>query len=62
MADNSTFDPGTGGDTYRSKDRAGVKTEIVGLDIGIGGTETLMTAAALADTTRTRPRHRGPGC
>jgi hypothetical protein len=51
MADNSTFDPGTGGDTYRSKDRAGVKTEIVGLDIGIGGTETLMTAAALADTT-----------
>jgi hypothetical protein len=51
MADNSVFDPGTGGDTYRSKDRAGVKTEIVGLDIGIGGTETLMTAAALADTT-----------
>jgi hypothetical protein len=51
LADNSTFDPGTGGDTYRSKDRAGVKTEIVGLDIGIGGTETLMTAAALADTT-----------
>jgi hypothetical protein len=51
MADNSTFDPGAGGDTYRSKDRAGVKTEIVGLDIGIGGTETLMTAAALADTT-----------
>jgi hypothetical protein len=51
LSDNSTFDPGTGGDTYRSKDRAGVKTEIVGLDIGIGGTETLMTAAALADTT-----------
>jgi hypothetical protein len=51
MADNSVFDPGTGGDTYRSKDRAGVKTEIVGLDIGIGGSETLMTAAALADTT-----------
>jgi hypothetical protein len=51
MADNSVFDPGAGGDTYRSKDRAGVKTEIVGLDIGIGGTETLMTAAALADTT-----------
>jgi hypothetical protein len=51
MADNSVFDPGAGGDTYRSKDRAGIKTEIVGLDIGIGGTETLMTAAALADTT-----------
>jgi hypothetical protein len=51
LTDNSVFDPGTGGDTYRSKDRAGVKTEIVGLDIGIGGTETLMTAAALADTT-----------
>jgi hypothetical protein len=52
LADNSVFDPGTGGDTYRSKDRAGVKTEITGLDINIGGgSEVLQTAAALADTT-----------
>lgn len=51
MSDNSVADPGAGGDTFRTKDRAGVKTEIVGLDIGIGGSETLMTAAALADAT-----------
>jgi hypothetical protein len=40
MADNTTL-PGTG-ETVRDKDRAGVKTQIVGLDLGIGGTETLM--------------------
>src|SRR5690348_5917081 len=46
MSDNSTFDPGTGGDTYRSKDRAGIKTEIVGIDLGIGtGTESLMSGS-----------------
>jgi hypothetical protein len=43
LSDNSTLDPGTGGDTLRDKDRAGVKTQIVGLDLGIGtGTESLM--------------------
>lgn len=42
MADNSILDPGTGGDTIRDKDRAGVKTQIVGLDLGIGGAESLM--------------------
>lgn len=51
MADNSTFDPGTGGDTYRSKDRAGVKTELVGLDLNPAGAEQLMATAALADAT-----------
>jgi hypothetical protein len=46
MADNSTLDPGTGGDSIRDKDRAGVKTQIVGLDLGIGtGTESLMSGA-----------------
>jgi hypothetical protein len=44
LADNSTLDPGTGGDSIRDKDRAGVKTQIVGLDLGIGtGTESLMS-------------------
>jgi hypothetical protein len=44
VADNSTLDPGTGGDTIRDKDRAGIKTQIVGLDLGIGtGTESLMS-------------------
>jgi hypothetical protein len=38
--------PGTGGDSIRDKDRAGVKTQIVGLDLGIGtGTESLMSGA-----------------
>src|ERR1017187_6922237 len=41
MADNSTQG---GTDTIRDKDRAGVKTEIVGLDIGIGtATEALLS-------------------
>jgi hypothetical protein len=44
LSDNSTLDPGTGGDSIRDKDRAGVKTQIVGLDLGIGtGTESLMS-------------------
>ncbi|MGI9091543.1 MAG: hypothetical protein ACR2GG_10625 [Gemmatimonadaceae bacterium] len=43
MADNSVQ---SGGDTIRDKDRAGVKTQIVGLDVGIGtGTESLLSAA-----------------
>jgi hypothetical protein len=49
MADNTTLNTGTGGDTLRDKDRAGIKTQIVGLDIGIGsGTETLMTVGQAA--------------
>lgn len=44
MADNAQ--PGGTGDTYRTKDRAGVETQIVGLDVGIGtGTEALMSSA-----------------
>jgi hypothetical protein len=42
LSDNSTYDPGAGGDTYRSKDRAGIKTEVVGLDLNPAGAETLM--------------------
>ena len=51
MADNTTINAGSGGDVVRDKDRSGVKTQIVGLDVGIGGTEQLMTAAAAADAT-----------
>jgi hypothetical protein len=48
VTDNSTL-PATS-DVIRDKDRAGVKTQVVGLDLGIGGgTEVLCTAAALAD-------------
>lgn len=49
MADNSTQG---GTDTIRDKDRAGVKTQIFGTDLNIGGaSEVLETAAALADGT-----------
>lgn len=40
MADNSTL-PATG-DVIRDKDRAGVKTQIVGIDLNPSGSETLM--------------------
>jgi hypothetical protein len=44
MADNTTLSPGVGGDVNRSKDRSGVKTEVVGIDVGIGtGTEALLS-------------------
>lgn len=44
MADNTTLSVAVGaGDSVRDRDRAGVKTQIVGLDLTIGGaSETLM--------------------
>jgi hypothetical protein len=42
MADNTVLNTGTGGDTIRDKDRSGVKTPIVALDLNPAGTETLM--------------------
>lgn len=49
MADNSTL-PATA-DVIRDKDRAGIKTQIIGRDLNIGGaTEVLETAAALTDS------------
>jgi len=56
MVDNTAVTNGAG-DVYRSKDRAGVKTDIVGIDLNIGGTETLMAGSmptkevALTQTT-----------
>jgi hypothetical protein len=46
VADNTTIDPGTGGDTLRDKDRAGIKTPIVGLDLNPSGSEVLGTGDA----------------
>ena len=43
MADNTLLNAGTGGDTSRSKDRSGVKTQVVGLDLNVGGSETLLS-------------------
>ncbi len=43
MADNVQLATGAGGAVARTKDRAGVETQIVGIDLGIGGaTEVLM--------------------
>lgn len=54
MADNSTQ---AGTDTIRDKDRAGVKTQIVGLDLGIGtATESLMAGVM---PTRSSPATTG---
>src|SRR5689334_7669895 len=53
MADNTQLSAAVGsGDTIRDKDRSGVKTQVVGLDLNPnGGSEVLMSAAALADAT-----------
>lgn len=45
MADNTLLNNGTGGDTIRDKDRAGVKTQIIGIDLNPSGTESLMSGA-----------------
>jgi hypothetical protein len=42
MADNTVLNSMTGGDTIRNKDRTGVKTAIVAIDLNPGGAETLM--------------------
>jgi hypothetical protein len=46
MADNTTINTGVGGDVIRDKDRTGVKTQIVGLDINPSGSEVLGTGDA----------------
>ena len=44
MADNAQ--PGGTGDVYRTKDRAGVETQIMGIDVQVGtGTEALLSSA-----------------
>ena len=58
MADNIVLNSGSGGDTTRAKDRAGVKTQLVGLDLNPSGSETLMAGKMPADL---QPRTAG-GC
>lgn len=45
MANNTTLNAGSGGDTIRDLDRSGVKTQIVALDLNPAGAETLMAGA-----------------
>lgn len=42
MADNTSLNPGASGDVIRSKDRTGVKTQIVMLDLNTSGSEDLV--------------------
>jgi hypothetical protein len=51
MADNTTLNTMTGGDVYRSKDRSGVKTSIIALDLNPSGSEQLQESVALGDGT-----------
>jgi hypothetical protein len=52
MPDNVELNPGALGATVRTKDRAGVEMQIVGVDINAGGaSEVLGTANALSDAT-----------
>lgn len=44
MADNTTLNSGTGGDTVRDIDRAGVKTQVVQLDAGGAAAESLVSS------------------
>lgn len=47
MADNTQIPGGGTGDVVRDKDRAGVKTQILGLDVNINGAEMLGTGTAV---------------
>jgi hypothetical protein len=46
MADNTITNLGSGGDTIRTKDRAGIKTPAMMLDLGSAGTESLVDGTA----------------
>lgn len=45
MADNTTLNPGAGGDTVREVDKGGIKTQVILLDIGGLGAESLFTGS-----------------
>ena len=48
MADNTTLNPGTGGDLVRTIDRGGIKTQVMALDLGgEAGPESLVSGGAL---------------
>lgn len=45
MANNTTLNPGTGGDVVRSLDKGGVKTPVFTLDLGGSGAESLLAGS-----------------
>jgi hypothetical protein len=50
VADNTTLNAGTGGDTVREVDKAGVKTQVVIIDMGGGGIEDITSVPATQAT------------
>jgi hypothetical protein len=44
MADNVVLNSGSGGDTVRALDKGGIETQVIALDIGGTGAESLVTA------------------
>lgn len=56
MADNTTLNPGTGGDLVRTIDRGGIKTQVMALDLGgEAGPESLVSGGALPVAPMTLP-------
>lgn len=52
MADNTVINLGSGGDTVRDKDRSGIKTQILGLDLAPGAaTEVLAGTVSTVNLT-----------
>ena len=45
MADNTILPAGAGGDSVRDIDKAGIKTQVMVLDLGGAGAESLLTGA-----------------
>lgn len=50
MADNTVLPPGVGGDTIRDVDKGGLKTQVILLDVGGLGAESLFTGHIIVDT------------
>lgn len=55
MADNTTLNTGTGGDSVRDIDKGGIKTQVVALDIGGTGAESLYDGKPLAGASSVPP-------
>ena len=53
MADNTTLNAASGGDVIRDKDRGSAKTQIIGLDLGIGGGSEVLLGAVTGPTNIT---------
>jgi hypothetical protein len=56
MSDNTILNPGVNGDVARSIDRAGVKTQVVAIDLGgQAGPENLLGEGGMPITAETLP-------